>query len=342
MKLLRLKLVEDEPAGEMKIPRRRFLRLAAGAGALPMMSRGAAGQTYPARPVRIIVGFAPASSPDIVARVMAQRLSERLRQQFIVDNRPGASTNIATEAVVRAAADGYTLLWATSVNAINATLYDKLNFDFAAEIAPVVTVARFPNVMVTNPSVPARTIPEFIAYAKANPGKINIGTALIGGTDHLSGELFQMMTGIRMVLVPYRGGGASLFTDLLSGQIQVNFPVTAASIGYIRAGKLRPLAVTTAARWEGLPEVPSMGEFVTGYEAGSWHGVGVPKGTPVEIIDKLNKAANDALADPRIKAQIADLGGTVLGGSPADFGKFVADETEKWSKVIRSANIKAE
>jgi tripartite-type tricarboxylate transporter receptor subunit TctC len=326
----------------LKLPRRRFLRLAAGAAALPTMLRVARAQAYPSRPVRIVVGFAAGSSPDITARLMGQWLSARLGQQFIIDNRPGAGTNIGIEAVVRAPPDGYTLLWVTPSSAINATLYDKLNFNFIRDIAPVASIARLPNVMVINPSVPAKTVPEFINYAKANPGKINMGSAAIGGTDHMSGELFKIMAGADLVLVPYRGGGASLYSDLVGGQIQVSFPVTASSIGYIKGGKLRALAVTTASRWEGLPDLPTMGEFVPGYEASTWHGLGAPKATPVEIIDKLHDQINMALADPMMKTRLAELGGVVMRGSPADFGKFIAAETERWGKVIRAANIKAE
>jgi len=326
----------------MKLPRRNFLHLAAGAAALPIVSRIAWAQTYPSRPIRIVVGFAASSSPDITARLMGQQLSKGLGQQFIIENRPGAGTNIGIEAVVRAPPDGYTLLWITPSSAINPTLYDKLNFNFLRDIAPVASVVRLPNVMVVNPSIQANTVPEFIVYAKANPGKISMGSATIGGTDHVTGELFKMMTGVDIVHVPYRGGGASLYSDLLAGQIQVSFPVTASSIGYIKSGKLRALGVTTASRWEGLPDIPTIGEFVPGYEASSWHGLGAPKNTPTEIVDKLNKEVNAALADPSMKARLADLGGTALAGSPADFGKLIADETEKWGKVIRAANIKAE
>jgi len=326
----------------MKLRRRRFLQLAAGAVVLPAISRPASAQAYPSRPVRIVVPFAAAASPDITARLMGLWLSERLGQQFIIDNRPGAGTNIGTEAVVRAPPDGYTLLWATTSSAINPTLYDKLNFNFIRDIAPVASVMRSPNVMAVNPSFPTKSVPEFIAYAKANPSKINMASSTIGGTDHLCGELFKTMAGIDMINVPYRGGGAALFTDLFSGQVQVNFPVLAASIGYIRADKLRALAVTTPARWEGLPDIPTVGEFVPGYEASSWQGVGLPKATTTEIIDKLNNQINAALADPGMKARLSELGGMVLGGSPAHFGKLIAEETEKWGKVIRAANIRAE
>jgi tripartite-type tricarboxylate transporter receptor subunit TctC len=291
--------------------------------------------------VRIVVGLAPGGTNDIVARLMGQWLSERLGQQFVIDNRPGAASNIATEAVVRAAADGYTLLLSSVNNAINATLYDKLNFNFIRDIAPVAGVIRGANVMVVNPSVPANTVPEFIAYAKANPRKLNMASPGSGTGPHLCGELFMMMTGTSMIHVPYRGGGPAL-TDLLGGQVQVYFPGTVSSIEYIRAGRLRALAVTTATRSDALPNVPTVGEFVPGYEASGWFGIGAPKNTPSEIIDKLNKEINAGLADPKIKARLVDLGGTVLSGSPPDFGKLIADETEKWGKVIRDANIKAE
>jgi tripartite-type tricarboxylate transporter receptor subunit TctC len=324
----------------MKFARRSFLHLAATAAALPAVSRFASAQTYPSRPVRIVVGFAAGSSPDITARLMAQWLSERLGQQFIIDNRPGAGTNIATEAVVRAPPDGYTLLWVTAPNTINATLYDKLNFNFIRDIAPVAPFVRVPNVIVVNPAVPARTVPEFIAYAKANPGKINMASSTIGGTDHVSGELFKMMAGIDLVLVPYRGGGAALFSDLFSGQVQVNFSALAAAIGYIRGDKLRALAVTTTTRSDAMPDIPTVSEFLPGYEASSWHGVGLPKSTPAEIIDKLNNQINAALADPQMKTRLAEFGGMPLVGSPAYFGKFITDETEKWGKVVKFAGIK--
>jgi tripartite-type tricarboxylate transporter receptor subunit TctC len=325
----------------MKLPRRNFLHLAAGAAALPVVSHIARAQAYPTRPVRIIVGFAPGGGADIVARLIGQWLSERLGQQFIIENRPGAGSNIATEAVVRAAADGYTLLLVTVTNAFNATLYDKLNFNFIRDIAPVAGLMRVPNVMVVNPSVPAKTIPEFIAYAKANPGKINMASGGVGGATHVSGELFNMMAGVNMIHVPYRGVAPAL-TDLLGGQVQVTFASMPSSIAYIRAGKLRPLAVTTTTRSDELPEVSTVNDFVPGYEASTWYGVGVPSGTPAEIIGKLNKEINSALADPTFKARLADVGGSALSGSPADFGKLIADETEKWGKVIRAANIKAE
>jgi tripartite-type tricarboxylate transporter receptor subunit TctC len=325
----------------MKLPRRNFLHLAAGAAALPAVSRFAWAQVYPSRPVRIIVGFAPAGSTDIMARLIGQWLSERLGQSFVVENRPGAGTNIATEAVVRAPADGYTLLMVGSANAVNATLYDKLNFNFIRDIAPVAGITVVPNVIVVHPSVPAKTIPELIAYAKANPGKINIASGPIGGPGHVAAELFKMMTGADMLLVSYRGGGPAL-TDLIAGQVQVMFPTTAASIEYVRAGRLRVLAVTAATRSEALPDIPTVGEFVPGYEASYWIGIGAPKATPAEIVDKLNAEINAALADPKMKSRLADLGGTVLPGSPAAFGKLIAEETEKWGNVIRALNIKAD
>jgi tripartite-type tricarboxylate transporter receptor subunit TctC len=326
----------------MKLPRRKFLRLAAGAAAVPAVSRTVSAQSYPSRPVRIVVGFGPGSSPDIVARLIGQWLSERLGQPFIIDNKPGAGTNIATEVVVRSPADGYTLLWATTPNAINATFYDKLKFNFVVDIAPVVAVIRLPNVMLMSPSVPAKTVPEFIAYAKANPDKINMASAVVGGVDHVAGELFKMMSGISMVHVPYRGGGASLFADLLSGQVQVSFPATAASLGYIRAGRLHALAITTAMRSPALPGVPTVSEFVPGYEASAWHGVGAPKNTPAGIVARLNEEINAGLADPKIAAQLSALGGTAIAGSPSEFGKLIAEETEKWGKVITFAGIRAD
>jgi len=291
--------------------------------------------------VRIIVGFAPGGAADIMARLMGQWLSERLGQQFVIENRPGAGGNVATEAAVRAPADGYTLLLAHSINAINATLYEKLNFNFIQDIAPVTSFASGALVMVVNPSVPARTVPEFIAYAKANPGKINMASQGVGSTGHVSGELFKMMTGVNLVHVPYRGAGPALI-DLLGGQVQVMFPATVSSIEYIRAGRLRALAVTAATRKDALPDIPTVGQFVPGYEASNWYGIGVPTGTPAEIIGKLNKEVNAGLADAKMKARLADLGETPFPGSPADFSKLIADDTEKWGKVIRAANIKPE
>jgi tripartite-type tricarboxylate transporter receptor subunit TctC len=326
----------------MKLPHRRHvLHLAAGAAALPAVSRYAWAQVYPSRPVRIIVGFAPGGAYDIAARLMSQFLSERLGQQFIIDNRPGGGGNIGTEAVVRAPPDGYTLLIVGSYNATNAALYEKLNFNFIRDIAPVASIIRAPIVMAVNPTVPAKTVPEFIAYAKANAGKINMASGGIGTPGHVAGELFKMMAGVDLVHVPYRGVGPAL-VDLLAGQVQVMFPSMASSIEYVKAGKLRALAMTTATRSEALPDIPTVGEFLPGYEASTWSGVGAPKATPAEIVEKLNKEINAGLADPKIKARLADLGGTPLVGSPADFAKLIAEETEKWGKVIREANIKPE
>jgi tripartite-type tricarboxylate transporter receptor subunit TctC len=325
----------------MKLPRRKFLHLAAGAAALPALSRFAWAQTYPTRPVHIIVGFSAGGTTDIGARLLAQWLSERLGRPFVIENRPGVGTHVATEAVVRAPADGYTLLMVTGANAINASLYDKLNYNFVRDIAPVASVIRSPFVLEVYPAVPVKTVPELIAYAKANPGKINMASFGIGSASHLSGEMFKTITGIEMLHVPYRGS-APMVIDLLSGQVQLAFDNLPASIEQIRAGKLRPLAVTTATRSEALPDVPALGEILPGYEASAWIGVGAPKNTPAEIIDKLNKEINAALADPKIKARFADLSGTVVAGSPADFGNLIADETEKWGKVIRTANIKPE
>jgi tripartite-type tricarboxylate transporter receptor subunit TctC len=324
-----------------KLPRRQVLHLAAGVAVLPVLSRTARAQTYPTRPVRVIVPCAVGGGTDITARLMGQWLSERLGQPFIIENRPGASGNIGTEAVVRAPADGYTLLMAGAANASNATLYDKLNFNFIRDIAPVASVMRQPLVMEVNLSVPARTIPEFIAYARANPGKINMASSGIGDTLHVAGELFKMMAGVNLVHVPYRGSGPAL-VDLLGGQVQVMFDGAASSIEYIRAGKLRALAVTSATRSDVLPNIPTLSEFVPGFEASAWFGVGAPKNTPAVIIERLNGEINVALASPVTKARFADLGGTVFPSSPAEFGKFIADETEKWAKVVRAANIKVD
>jgi len=324
----------------MKLPRRRFLHLAAGAAALPAMSRIAWAQAYPARPVRIVVGLAAGSSPDITARLIGQSLSERLGQPVVIDNRPGAGSNIATEAVVRAAPDGYTLLWTTTTAAVNAALYEKLKFNFIRDMTPIAGVCTFPLVMLVNPSFSARTVPEFIAYAKANPGKINMASSTgIGGMDHVAGELFKMMAGVDLVHVPFR---TTPFAELRGGQVQVWFPALASSIGYIKSGQLRALAVTTATRSNELPDVPTIGEFVRGYEASVWHGIAAPKETPVAIVDKINREINTRLADPNLKARFTALGGAVLSGSPTDFGKLIAEETEKWAKVIKSAGIKAE
>ena len=325
----------------MKLPRRKFLRLAATAAALPAVSRIALAQTYPSRPVRILVGFTPGGGVDIAARLIGQWLSERLAQQFVIENRPGAGTNIATEVVARGPADGYTLLLVNPANAINATLYDRLNFNFMNDFAPVAGIMRVPNIMQVHPSFPAQTVPEFIAYAKANPGKINMASGGSGGSDHLAVELFKMMVGLNMIHIPYRGAAPAL-TDLIGGQVHVMFASLPASIEYIRAGKLRSLAVTTATRSEVLPNMPTVSEFVPGYEASNWYGVGVPRNTPTEIVEKLNKEINAAFADPRMKARFADLGGIPLTGSPAQFGKLIADETEKWGKVVQFSGIKPE
>jgi len=325
----------------MKLPRRTFLHLAAAAAALPVASGIVLAQTYPTRPVRLMVPFGPAGATDITARLIGQWLSERLGQQFVVENRSGAGGNVGTEAVVRAAPDGYTLGLFGTPSAINATLYDKLNFNFVRDIAPIAPIVRFPYIMVVNPSVPAKTLPEFITYAKANPGKINMASPGIGSTPHVNGELFKVMTGTNMVHVPYRSA-AAVMTDLLSGQVQLYFGTTASSLEYVRTGKLRALGVTIERRLDALPEIPTVAEFVPGYEASNWYGVGAPKATPAQIIDKLNKEISASLADPNMKARFADLGGTVLAGSPADFGKLIADETEKWAKVVKLAGIKAD
>jgi tripartite-type tricarboxylate transporter receptor subunit TctC len=323
----------------VKLPRRRFLHLAAGAAAQPAISRIAWAQAYPSRPVRIVVGFAAGGGNDIAARLIGQWLSERLGQPFVIENRPGAGTNIATEAVVRAPPDGYTLLLVGSTNAINATFYPKLNFNFIRDIAPVSSITRQPQAMLANPSFPARTIPELIDYAKANPGKVNMSSPGVGTISHLAGELFKMMAGVNLVHVPF-GGNSPALTALLGGQVELSFASLPSSIEFVRTGKLRGLAVTGAMRAEALPDVPSTGEFVRGYEVSAWYGVGAPKGTPAEVIDKLNKVINAGLADPNMQARIADFGGTVFALSAADFGKFIAEETEKWAKVIREADIK--
>jgi tripartite-type tricarboxylate transporter receptor subunit TctC len=324
----------------MKLLRRRFLRLAAGAAALPAVSRIARAQTYPSRPVRVIVPFAPAGTTDILARLIGQWLSEQLGQSFIVENRPGASTMIGTEAVVRAPADGYTLILAATASAINTTLYEKkISYDFLRDIAPVAGILRVPNVVVVHPSLPVRTIPELIAYAKANPGRINVESPGAGTSSHLAGELFKVMTGVDMIHVQYRGNGPALI-DLLAGQVQVGFDTMPASIEYVRAGKLRALAVSTVTRSQTLPDLPTVSEFVPGYESSGYFGLGAPGKTPAEIIDKLNREVNAGLADPKLRAQLTDLGGMILAGSPADFRKLIDDETEKWGKVIRAANIK--
>ena len=325
----------------MKLPRRRFLHLAAGAVALPALSHVAWAQTYPTRPVRLIVGFAAGGGTDVMARLMGQWLSERLGQTFIIENRPGASSNLATEVVVNAPPDGYTLLVATAANAINATLYTKLNFNIVSDIAPIGGIMRVPHIMVVNPSFPAKTVPEFIAYAKANPGKIDYASAGTGSTPHVSGELFNMMAGIKMVHVPYRGGGPAI-SDLLGGQVQVMFESMPTTIEYVRAGTLRALAVTTATRSEALPQVPTVGESVPGYETTFWGGISAPKSLSAEIIDKLNKEINAGLADPKLMARLADLGGVPLAGPPAEFGRLMAEETEKWGKVVKYSGAKAD
>ncbi len=323
----------------MSLPRRRFLKLTAGAAALPLVSPIAAAQAYPTRPVRIIVGFASGGTLDIIARLLGQWLSERFGQPFVVENRPGAGGNIGTEAVVRAPPDGYTLLLVGSPNMINATLYEKLNFNFIRDIAPVASTDRVPLVMEVNPAFPAKSVPEFIAYTKANPGKINMASAGTGTGQHVAGELFKMMAGVDMTHVPYRSAGPAL-TDLIGGQVQVMFDGLPASIEHIRAGRLRALAVTTATRLEALPDISTVGDFVPGYEASAVHGLGAPKNTPAEIVDSLNKAINSALAESKTKARLADLGLTVLAGSPAEFGKLIAEETEKWGKVVKFSGAK--
>jgi tripartite-type tricarboxylate transporter receptor subunit TctC len=325
----------------MKLPRRNFLHLTAGVAALPAVSRFARAQTYPARPVRMIVRFAPAGGTDIMARLIGQWLSQQLGQQFIIENRPGAASNIGTEMVVNAPPDGYTLLVVTSVNAVNATLYDKLNFNFIRDIAPVASIARDPFAMEAHPSVPVKTVSEFIAYAKANPDKINMASAGIGSGNHIAGELFKMMTGVNLVHVPYRGAGPAL-VDLLGGQVQVMFATMSSSIEYVRAGKLRALAVTIATRSPVLPDLPTVSEFLPGYEFSFWIGIGAPRNTPAEIVDELNTEINAALADPKMKARLAEWGATALPGSPADFGKLIAEETEKWGKVVKFAGVRAD
>ena len=323
----------------MRCPRRRFLRLAAGVAALPVVPRFARAQAYPSRPVRIVVGVAAGGTGDITARLIGQWLSERLGQPFVIENRAGAATNTATELVARAAADGYTLLLVVSPAAVNATLYDKLPFNLRIDIAPVASIWRMPLLMAVNPALPVKTVAEFINHAKANLGKINMGSGGIGATGHIAGELFKMMAGVRMAHVPYRGEAPAL-TDLLGGQVQVVFASVGSSIAYVKAGSLRPLAVTAAERLSVVPDVPSLAESLSGYEASTWGGIGAPSGTPVAIVDRLNSEINTALADPKFKASIADLGGAVFGGSPADFGRFIADEIEKWAKVIKFAGIK--
>jgi tripartite-type tricarboxylate transporter receptor subunit TctC len=321
--------------------RRRVLRLAVGAVALAAAPRPSRADSYPVKPVRWIIGYTPGGTTDILSRVVAQGLTEQLGQPFIIETRPGAGTNIATESVVRAAPDGYTLLFVGAPNAINATLYPRLNFKFIRDIAPVAGIVRVPNVMVVHPSVPANTVPEFIAYAKANPGRINMASSGVGSSPHLAGELFKMMAGVEIQHVPYRGAAPAM-TDLLAGQMQLYFVTTPSSLEYIRTGKVRALAVTTAARAAELPDVPTLGEFLPGYEASAWYGIGVPRDTPADIIGKLNREINAAMAEPRIKTRLMELGCTVIPGSPADFGKLIADETEKWGKVVTFSGAKVE
>ena len=325
----------------MKLPRRTFLHLAAGAAALPCVSRIARAQTYPTRPVRIIAAFGAGGGVDITARLIGQWLSERLGQQFVIENRPGAGGNIGTEVVVNSPPDGYTLLLATVPNAVNATLYEKLNFNFMRDIAPVAGIIRVPQIILLHPLVPAKTVPEFIAYAKANPGKVNMASAGSGSAPHMAGELFNVMVGTSMVHVAYRGQGQAL-ADLLGGQVQVMFATTPGAVDYVKTGKLRALAVTTASRVEVLPDLQTVGDFVPGYEASQWYGVGAPKNTPAEIVEKLNKEINAALTNTSMKARLADIGGEMLAGSPADFGKLIADETEKWAKVVKFAGLRPE
>lgn len=324
---------------KLKLRRRHFLNLIVGAAALPALTRISNAQNYPARPVRVVVGFPPGGSTDVIARLIAQWLGEQLGQRFIVENMPGAGTNIATEAIVQAEPDGYTLLLVTASNAINATMYERLSFDFLRDIAPIAGIIRLPNVMVVNPAVPATTVPEFIAYAKANPGKINMASGGIGSISQVTGELFKMMAGVNLFHVPYRGDAPAL-VDMVGGQMQVMFDLISASIEFVKDGRLRALAVTSANRSQALPHLPAMAEFLPGYESTSFEGLGAPKNTPTEIIAKLNEAINAALADPNFKARLSDLGGQTFSGSPAEFGKFLVDETDKWAKVIKFAGIK--
>jgi tripartite-type tricarboxylate transporter receptor subunit TctC len=324
----------------MKIPRRRFLQLTAGAAALPITSRIVGAQSYPTRPIRVVVGYAPAGGTDIFVRLIGQPLSDRLGQSLVIENRPGAASNIATDAVVHAPADGYTLLGFDAAAAINATLYEKLNFNFIRDIATI-GIIRGPLILIVHPSVPAHSVPEFIAYAKANPGKVSMASAGTGNATHMAGELFKVMTHIDMTHIPYRGAGPAV-TDLLGAQVQVYFGSLPPTIEHIRAGKLRMLAVTTATRFETLPDVPTVGEFVPGFEASQWFAVGLRKSTPAEIVDRLNNEINAILADPDMRARLADLGTTVLAGSAADFGRFIAEETEKWAKVVKISGAKAD
>jgi tripartite-type tricarboxylate transporter receptor subunit TctC len=325
----------------MTIPRRRFLHLAAGTAALPITSQVAWAQAYPARPVRWIIGFAPGGTTDVISRLIVQYLTEHLGQPFIVESRPGAATNLATEMVTRSPADGYTLLFIGSPNAINTSLYTRLNFNFTRDIAPVAAIVSVPTVMVVHPSVPVTTVPEFIAYAKANPGKINMASSGVGSTPHLAGELFKMMAGVDIQHVPYRGAAPAM-TDLLAGQVQIYFVTTPSSMQYIKSGQLRAIAVTTAKRLPGLPDLPAINEFVPGYDASAWYGLGAPKDTPKDIIDKLNREINAAVANASIKKRFDDLGCTIIAGSPADLAKLIADDTERWAKVVRFAGLKAD
>ena len=325
----------------MKFQRRQFLHLAAGAAVLPAVSTVAKAQTYPARPIRMIVGYTPGGSADLTARLMGQWLSERLGQSFVVENRPGGGTNIATEAAVRADPDGYTFLLVAPANAINATLYDKLNFNFLRDVEPVAGIIRFPNVVVVNPSVPVKSIPELIAYAKANPGKLNMASSGNGSTIHMSGELFKMLTGINMVHVPYRGGAPAL-TDLISGQVHVMFDNIPTCAEHVKSGKLRGLAVTSTTRSAVLPDLPTVADFLPGYEASAWYGIGAPKNTPAEVIDRLNREINAILTDPAAKGRFAELGAILLPGSAAEFGKLLTDETEKWGKVVKFSGAKVD
>jgi tripartite-type tricarboxylate transporter receptor subunit TctC len=324
----------------MNLPRRRFLHLAAGAAALPALPRFAWAQAYPTRPVRLIVTLAPGGAPDIIARLIGQWLSERLEQPIVVDNRPGGNGNIGTEMAVRAPPDGYTLLMAISFNAINGALYENLSFNFIRDTAPIASIASTPLILEVNPAVPAKTVPDFIAYARANPGKINMAASTPGSPVHVAGELFKMMADVDIVAVPYRGGEGAALPDLISGQVQVMFGAMASSLGYVRSGKLRALAVTSATRHDSLPEIPTLGEFLPGYEARGWYGIVAPRGTPIAIVETLNKEINTALTDPNMRKRLTDLGVSVFAGSPADFSKFIVDETEKWGKVIKVAGIK--
>jgi len=324
----------------MKLPRRTFLHIAAGAAALPAISRVARAQIYPTRPVRLIVTLAPGGAPDIIARLIGQWLSERLGQPIVVDNRPGGNGNIGTEMAVRAPPDGYTLLMAISFNAINGALYENLSFNFIRDTAPIASIASTPLILEVNPAVPAKTVPEFIAYARANPGKINMAASTPGSPVHVAGELFKMMADVDIVAVPYRGGEGAALPDLISGQVQVMFGAMASSLGYVRSGKLRALAVTSATRHDSLPDIPTLGEFLPGYEARGWYGIVAPRGTPIAVVETLNKEINTALTDPNMRKRLTDLGVSVFAGSPADFAKFIVDETEKWGKVIKVAGIK--